>query len=154
MQYHSVEQYVLREWLIMRGDQKRFERYVASEFRRQSVLQLINATREQLRKLYASDKTEKNKLSIKSELIGQLVEKYGILVEQWAERDEFSNWMQGEINNAKLETVADYNRWVPGMSAYLTTHGLEAFGMEMKRLASLPESERHLILESILYLQQ
>ena len=150
----SVERYVLREWLITRGDLKRFERYAASEFRRQSVLQLINATREQLRELYASDKTENNKLRIKSELIGQLVEKYGILVEQWAERAEYSYWMQGEINNAKLETVADYNRWVPVMSAYLTAHGLEAFGMEMKRLASLPESERHSILESILYLQQ
>jgi len=145
----SVERVFLREWLIKFGDLKSFERYAASEFRRQSVLQLINTTREQLRELYVSDKTEKNKLRIKSELIEQLVEKYEILVEQWVERDVFSYWMRGEINNAKLETVADYNDWVPVMSDYLITYGLEAFGLEMKRLASLPKLERHEVLNSM-----
>ena len=145
----SVEQVVSRDWLITRGDQARFERYLASESRRQSVLGLINETRGQLRELYSSDCAEIDKLRRKSELIGQLVENYGILAGQWVEGDEFSHWMSGEINNAKLGTIADYNSRVPVMSAYLTTYGLEAFALEMKRLASLPEPERTSILESM-----
>ncbi len=145
----SVERFALREWLRSRGKHTALDEYNVSLSRRHSVIELINETRRQLQDLYASDKQESEKLNIKPELIEQLVENYRVLAAQWPDGGEFSHWMDREINNATLETVADYNNWGPVMSAFLTTHGMQAFAVEMKRLASLQESERQAILTSM-----
>ena len=50
--------------------------------------------------------------------------------------------MASEINNPKLETVTDYNEWVPVLGDYLDRVGLAAFNAEMKRLATLDTDER------------
>ena len=145
----TVERFALREWIISRGNRTSFDEYIASLSRRHSVIELINETRRRLHDLYASDKLKSRKLTIKSELIKQLAENYKGLKGQWMEGNEFSRWMSGEINNAKLETVADYNSWVPVMKTYLITHGMEAFALEMKRLASLQERERFSALSAM-----
>jgi predicted aminopeptidase len=50
--------------------------------------------------------------------------------------------MQGPMSNAKLETVADYNEWVPQLTAKLDKLGYEQFKRELSRLASLSQLER------------
>ena len=145
----AVEQVILRDWLTSRGDRQRYARYLASEARRQSVLELIDQLRQELRVVYGSEADSVMKLRTKSELIQQSVADYRAMADQWPEGDEFSNWMKGEINNAKLETVADYNSWVPVMRTYLQANGLPAFVAEMERLARLPQSKRNLALESL-----
>ena len=150
----SVERFALRKWLKSRGHHAAFDEYNASLDRRDSVIKLINETRRQLKEIYTSAELDSRKLVIKSELIEQLVENYRVLAEQWTDGVGFSYWMDGEINNAKLETVADYNSWVPVMNTYLITHGMESFVLEMIRLASLQESERHAILKSMPILKE
>ena len=144
-----MEQVILRDWLSSRGDRQRYARYLASEARRQSVLELIDQLRQELRVVYGSEADSVTKLRTKSELIQRSVADYRAMADQWPEGDEFSNWMKGEINNAKLETVADYNSWLPVMRTYLQANGLPAFVAEMERLARLPQSKRNLALESL-----
>ena len=102
-----------------------------------------------LKSVYESEKDDTTKLELKTLLISQLVEDYKEHVRQWTEGNEFSYWMRGEINNAKLETIADYNQWVPAMQTFLRSRGLKKFSLEMMRLAGLPFSDRQVILASM-----
>ena len=145
----TLEQALLHDWLISRGDSQRFEKYLSSERRSRSVLRLIGLTRKDLKDIYASEKDDTSKLELKTLLISQLVEDYKEHVRQWTEGNEFSSWMIGEINNAKLETIADYNQWVPAMQTFLRSRGLKKFSLEMMRLAGLPFSDRQVILASM-----
>ena len=145
----TLEQALLYDWLISRGDSQRFEKYLSSERRSRSVLRLIGLRRKDLKDIYESEKDDTSKLELKTLLISQLVEDYKEHVRQWTEGNEFSYWMRGEINNVKLETIADYNQWVPAMQTFLRSRGLKKFSLEMKRLARLPFSDRQVILASM-----
>jgi len=46
------------------------------------------------------------------------------------------------MSNAKLETVADYNEWVPPLTAMLDKLGYEQFKLELLRLASMSQAAR------------
>lgn len=79
----------------------------------------------------------------KAELIKVRVENYRELAAGWGEGREYASWMNSPINNARLETVADYNAWVPVMSHYLQQHGINRFQEEMQRLANLSLDDRN-----------
>ena len=145
----SVEQYLLKAWLQQRGEEESFKRYLASEQRRDSVLHLIESTRVELRKLYGSGLPPAEINARKKRILQDLLSAYRELSSSWPEGREYGAWMSSPINNAKLETVADYNSWVPVMLRYLEMNGLAAFTVEMKRLASLKSSEREAALGAI-----
>lgn len=145
----SVEQYLLKAWLQQRGEEESFKRYLASEQRRDSVLHLIESTRVELHKLYGSGLPPAEINARKKRILQDLVSAYRELSSSWPEGREYGAWMSSPINNAKLETVADYNSWVPVMLRYLEMNGLAAFTLEMKRLASLKSSEREAALGAI-----
>ncbi|MBT4161333.1 MAG: aminopeptidase [Gammaproteobacteria bacterium] len=145
----SIEKYLLRTWLNRRGEPDRFDRYLASEQRQVAVLDIIGATRERLRSLYQTNIPVEEMRIEKSAILAQLVETYGGMSAGWSEGAEFGRWMSSPINNAKLETVADYNDWVPPMTQLLESKGLGEFVKEMERLADLSEQERTRELQAI-----
>ncbi len=143
----AVEQFVLKAWLSERGLEKSFGAYMASEKRREAVLVLISEARDQLRDLYDSGVSEDEMRTQKARVIGDLVRNYSELKATWKSGSEFESWMAGEINNAKLETVADYNEWVPVFTTVLEHGGLEELSREVNELARLSNEERQAELE-------
>ena len=114
------------------------------------VLALIGDARLQLKELYSSDKPLEQMLAEKQQIFAQLVERYEQTIATWTDGQEFQGWMSGPLNNAKLETVADYNEWVPGLSALLTEHGFAQFKLALKRLGALSLEDRETALGDLL----
>ncbi len=146
----AVEKAVLRSWLISRDQQHRYDAYIEGEKRRSAVLELIAETREALRELYASAADDKEKLAGKQALLESMVTRYGELQASWSSGNEFSYWMSSGLNNAKLETVADYNEWVPAFELIYQRVGLAGLFDKVRELAELSTSARHAELEALL----
>ncbi len=138
----AVEQFVLEQYLQDQGRSVDFQRYLASRDRQAEVVELINNTRETLRAVYDSQLTREEKLEQKRFVLERMVERYDHLAASWSQGSEYRNWMLGPMNNAKLETVADYHEWVPVMLAQLNTLGFDGFVAWLQQLAKLPESDR------------
>ena len=147
----TVERYLLESWLREHGGQDAgsgYERYLAQEKRHGQVVELIDGVRERLRAVYAADLSIDEMTTQKAELLAQMQSDYASLSASWDEPRPFAGWMKGPINNARLETVADYHQWVAGMSRYLQTHGFERFKTELKRLEQLDSEARLNVLRS------
>jgi len=138
----AVEQFVLERYLAERGRADAFDRYQASLARRAQVISLINEVREELRGVYSSELPRDTKLERKSEILDELVIRYDRLAGSWVYGNEFRNWMHNPINNAKLETVADYHEWVPVMLAQLEQRGFDSFVEWLQALAKLGSEHR------------
>ena len=145
----SVEQVLLQKWLSSQNKLAQYDEYLASEARRSRVLTLIEQTRQELVTMYGSGLSDAEKFTRKEKAMAGLVERFQKESSTWSNGQEFSVWMSTPINNAKLETVADYNAWVPVMSSYLREHGLKQFSREMTRLGRLGQEQRNEILESM-----
>ena len=138
----TIELYALEQWLLARGESHRFDRYRLSLARRGAVIELIMLARSRLAVLYDSGISVAELEVKKQSIFRGMRDAYSLLHETWAGGDEFYRWMQGPMSNAKLETVADYNEWVPPLTAKLDKLGYEQFKRELSRLASLSQPAR------------
>lgn len=144
----AIERFLLKKWLLSIGDEHRFDRYVASQARVESVIGLVEQTRVSLRELYESGQSADDTDRKKRDIISGLILQYETLSQHWDEGSEYSHWMETPINNAKIETVADYHQWVPAMSAILEKEGFVGFRIEMHRLAKMNQPARKMALET------
>lgn len=138
----TIEHFLLEKWLAQRGESARYAAYASQIGQRQAVIRLIDEARAKLQHLYAGEKTDADKLREKEALIAELVGRYERLAADWGEDGPFRSWMHAPINNAKLETVADYNQWVGVLTAHLTSVGLGQFFQDVELLAGLSITER------------
>jgi len=138
----TIELYALEQWLLARGESHRFDRYRLSLARKDSVIELIMQVRNLLEVLYDSGISVAEMEVKKQSIFLGMHEAYSRLRGNWIGGAEFYRWMQGPMSNAKLETVADYNEWVPQLTAKLDKLGFEQFKNELSRLATLSQRER------------
>lgn len=144
----AVERYLLKKWLVQAGDLSRYQRYLDRRARISDVIGLIGITRQQLAELYGSGIPEEEMESVKQRALADLVTAYESLAKTWDDGDEYAAWMRSPINNAKLETVADYHGWVPVLLPRLEAVGLAVFAQEMKQLGELSQTEREQALKA------
>jgi predicted aminopeptidase len=84
----------------------------------------------------------------KEALFGELRERYRKLVAGWSGYRGYAGWMAGGLNNAKLNALDAYARWVPAMECVLEgAGGLEGFYGVMDRLGEASRAERRLHLD-------
>jgi predicted aminopeptidase len=68
---------------------------------------------------------------------------------KWGAPGVLDDWLNGEVNNARLNSVAVYHDLVPGFERLLARHrgDLRHFYRETKRLAQSPKAERWAALD-------
>lgn len=149
----AIERYALEQWLAAHGMQDRFTAWALRRDQQDAVIKLINETRERLKRLYASGLDVTSMVVGKQLVIDELRSDYQNLMAQWDPSDEsafpFYYWMEQEINNAKLETVADYHQWVPALTYLLQTGSFGAFKQRLMALAALDIVEREAALMAL-----
>jgi predicted aminopeptidase len=90
----------------------------ADDVRSDEFARLVLAARERLRTLYASPLPAAAMREKKREEIDRLRADYATLRDtRWHGRGLYDDWIQGEINNAKLLPFGLYHRWVPAFAA-------------------------------------
>jgi predicted aminopeptidase len=147
----AVERAALRRWFAARAEPEAFAEYLARDAREQQVVRLIKATNERLAVLYEQDLPADVMRAQKRAAIDDLRARYAALRESWGDHDEFKYWMETDINNAKLGTVATYNDWVDSFMALLAQQdgSLPAFIDKVRELGELGKDERDRRLASL-----
>lgn len=142
----SIERYALGQWFADKGNNQALDDWQQARNRRDAVLALIDSTRRSLAVIYEAEITADAMDLAKSSVIKDLRMRYELLAAHWKEqgvlKPPFRHWMETDINNAKLETVADYNAWVPGLNLLADKYGFEQFVSRLKILAEMGVAER------------
>ena len=147
-------------WLRARRDAAAVEKYEASLQRERQFVQLIAATRQRLEALYGDERTEEGKIRAtkrtssvppdqlrqrKREAYDWLRHEYADLKARWGGNTEYDAWFARPLNNAQLNTIANYYDLVPGFKSLLARQGqdLEKFYQAAEKLSKQPKGERH-----------
>jgi len=140
----------VRRWLAAKGQAAALEEYLEERRRDDEVTDLIHAARQRLESLYdhPPDDNPESIRQAKATILRRLRAEYSARKPAWPGYDGYDDWMAGPINNAQLNSVAVYTRWVPVMERLLNGVGgdLEEFFRLMEKLESLDRGERLAIL--------
>ena len=156
-----------QRWLRAKGDTNACARYLAELRRTDQFVRLVSKTRKELEALYGDQQTDggavkatKKKAAVfpeelreqKQKILGQLQQEYAQLkVTQWGGDTAYDNWFAHGVNNAKLNSVAQYYDWLPAFRRLLDQNGhdLEKFYTAVEALAKEPKKTRDEKLNSL-----
>jgi predicted aminopeptidase len=144
----SVEQEGVRRWLKQQGRDQDLEDYLSAQQRYLEVIDLLIATRGQLRAVYDSGDPPERMRQAKREALAGLRSSYGALKDLWGGHAPFDSWFKEDINNAHLASIATYYTCVPGFERELAAvHGdLPAFFQRVRVLAKLDQDARDALM--------
>jgi len=144
----TVEEEGVRRWLKSQGREKDLSEHLLQQERYLEVIALMNATRDKLAKLYATDLAPLPMRERKREAFEALRESYGALRTQWGGHAPFDAWFAQDINNAHLASIATYFACVPGFERELQAvdGNLPAFYRRVRELAKLDQAQRDLLV--------
>jgi len=138
----------VRRWLKQQGRDRDLAAYLLEQERYLEVIALLDATRAQLRALYAEKLPPAALREQKHAAFAALRASYLLLEMQWGGHAPFESWFAKDINNAHLAAVATYNRCVPGFERELHAMDgdLPAFYRRVRALAKLPQAQRDILV--------
>ncbi len=145
----TVGQEGARRWLRGNGDMELLEKYNAAIGRDRQFVHLIMGTRERLAKLYgnanASRSRPEDARREKQRIFDDLRRQYEELKTEWGGYSGYDNWFMQDLNNAKLNTVANYFDYLPGFQRLLQENDsdIQKFHAAAERLAKEPKDIRH-----------
>jgi predicted aminopeptidase len=144
----TVEEEGVRRWLQQQGRTQDLAEHLVDQERYVKVIDLLSATRAELRALYASGLTAAQMRAAKHALFAKLRVAYAALRDEWGGHAPFDGWFAGDINNAHLASIATYYTCVPGFQRELAAVGgdLPAFYRRVRELAKLDQKERDLLV--------
>ncbi|HMN44624.1 MAG TPA: aminopeptidase [Povalibacter sp.] len=140
----AVEEAGLERWLNERGRAQDMQAWRSQRERQQQFIDLLLATREKLKDLYASKMPSPDMRARKAEIFGQLKFDYTQLRAQWNGFAGYDGWFDRALGNAHLVSAATYHGCLPGFQRLLASvHGeLPRFYEEVERISKLPQERR------------
>lgn len=147
----AVAEESLRRWLLARDSTGTGDSATVRQLRaKHDVLVTVAlATREQLAALYRSDQDAAAKRAGKQQILAAARADYR---RRCGDDCPFTHWFGPGLNNARLNSVATYQHWVPAFTALMASHrnDLPAFFRTVQALAKVPRHERDAILQALL----
>jgi predicted aminopeptidase len=144
----TVEEEGVRRWLLAQGRDADLANHLEEQKRYAQVVDLLNATRTQLRALYASGLAPLEMRARKRDAFTALRASFEVLKARWGGHAPFDAWFGEDLNNAHLASVATYFDCVPGFERELAAVGgnLAAFYSRVRELAKLDQNKRDAIV--------
>src|SRR5579862_72507 len=155
----TVGQEGAHRWLKANGETNLLEKYNVALARDNQFVHLVMSTRTRLEKLYGDtlDKDGKVKAAKvpplppaelkqeKEKIFADLQADYQKLKASWGGYSGYDDWFAGQVNNAQLNTIANYYDYLPSFKRLLEMNGgnMEKFYQEVERLSKIPKDERH-----------
>lgn len=143
-----VEREGLRQWHASRGE----TRADGVDRQRRQFIELILASRERLRQLYASELPSAAMRAAKQAEFERLRRDYRALRQrEWGGDARYDGWIETPLNNAKLLPFGLYDRWVPAFAALFAQHDGDwaRFYQAVRALGRLSQAERHAALDKL-----
>lgn len=140
----TVEEEGVRRWLHAQGRDAELDAHLAQQRRYMQVIDLLTATRAELRTIYASGLGAEAMRERKRAAFSALRASYAQLKADWGGHAPFESWFAGDLNNAHLASIATYYTCVPGFERELKAAGgnLVAFYARVRALAKLDQAAR------------
>jgi len=155
----TVAEEGVRRWLRRQGHPEALAAFEADARRDEQFVDLLTRTRSRLQSLYtnapASSSPLHNAASLraaKMQIFADLSAEFQKLKAGWGGITDYDNWFLQPLNNARLNTVETYYRWVPAFRRLLKERSegrLDRFFREAERLARLPKQARQEFLEGL-----
>jgi predicted aminopeptidase len=138
-----VEREGVRRWFARQPDgAARYARWMADEERSRAIRQLLLATRERLRAVYAGDGNDADKRAAKARLLEEARAEYRSRFAD--DHGRHAGWFGDRLNNALLAAIGLYDEHVPAFQQLLReeNNDLPRFYAAARRLAALPRDAR------------
>jgi len=137
-------------WLQARGQQDELDKLTRWSLYRAEVIELIESTRARLAEIYDTDRSDADKRKQKAAVFADARDTHQDIASKHGVTGGFSAWFAGELNNAKLGSVAAYNSQMPAFTNMLRAHGLNfaAFYEYVDAVGALDKTERDSCLEA------
>jgi predicted aminopeptidase len=148
-----VEREGLRQWHASRGEKPP----ATDDHQRQQFIELVLASRERLRQLYASDLPEADMRIAKQAEFERLRRDYRAMRQrEWGGQGRYDAWIDSPLNNAKLLPFGLYDQWVPAFAALFerAQRNWPSFYAAVAALGRLPADERQSELQGLLQKSQ
>jgi predicted aminopeptidase len=140
----TVEEEGVRRWLHAQGRDADLAAHAEQQKHYVEVIDLLGATRKQLRAIYASGLAPGPMREEKHAAFESLRWSFLALKAQWGGHAPFESWFDDGLNNAHLASIATYFSCVPGFERELAAVGgdLPSFYARVRRLAKLDQARR------------
>lgn len=161
----TVGQEGARRWLRASGKTNLLEKYTVALHRNDQFVHLIMSTREQLEKVYGDtlDKDGKVKAAkipplppaqlkeAKQRVFTSLRSNYELLKMSWGGYSGYDDWFAHELNNAQLNTIANYYDFLPAFKRLLELNdgNMEKFYTAVEHLSKMDKDQRHQALRNL-----
>lgn len=148
----TVELEGVKLWLAQHGD----EQIMLSQTRRwqlqREFLELIREVQSQLKEIYRQALPDTAKREAKAQALASFKAQYAHLKQRWHGYKGYDKWLQGEINNAKLGSIALYEDWKPAFQQlFKEANGdFTAFYASVSRLGAMEKEMRDTRLQALL----
>jgi predicted aminopeptidase len=144
----TVEEEGVRRWLRARGRDADLAGHLVQQDHHAKVIDLLTATRTELRAVYASGLAPPLKRERKRAAFAALRSSFALLKADWGGHAPFESWFDDDLNNAHLASIATYFTCVPGFERELKEAGgdLTAFYARARALAKLDQEKRDAIV--------
>ena len=140
----TVEEEGVRRWLRAQGRDADLSKHLEQRARYLKVIDLLTATRTELRAIYASGQTPDQMREKKQAAFAAVRASFAVLKTGWGGPAPFESWFTEDLNNAHLASVATYYSCVPGFERELKAAGghLTVFYARVRGLAKLDQEKR------------
>jgi predicted aminopeptidase len=140
----TVEEEGVRRWLRAQGRDADLASHLVQQDHYAKVVDLLTATRAELRAVYASGAAPDSMREKKRAAFAALRSSFALLKAGWGGHAPFEPWFDEDLNNAHLASVATYFTCVPGFERELSAAGgdLPAFYARVRALAKLDQEKR------------
>jgi len=140
----AVERAGVERWLQRHDGPAAVQRYRRRWEERGQVVQLIAQARGDLQQLYARQVSPADMGLAKQQRLDRLRQQYAELRRSFGADPGFDAWFGGELNNARLGSVAAYNKYVDAFLALLAEqhNDFRAFYARAAQMGALPQQQR------------
>jgi predicted aminopeptidase len=144
----TVEEEGVRRWLHAQGRDADLAAHLVQQEHYLKVIDLLSATRAELRTIYASGLAPEPMRERKRAEFAALRESFALLKAGWGGHAPFESWFSEDLNNAHLASIATYFTCVPGFERELKAAGgdLPTFYARVRKLAKLDQEKRDAIV--------
>jgi predicted aminopeptidase len=144
----TMEEEGVRRWLKAQGRDADLAQHAMEQAHYLKVVDLLTATRAQLRAIYASGIAAPAMRESKRAEFASMRSSFALLKAGWGGHAPFESWFAEDLNNAQLASIATYFACVPGFERELDAAGgdLGAFYARVRKIAKLDQRTRDAIV--------
>ncbi len=148
----AVGQAGVRRWLAAQHNATALAAYHQTTGQRQQFFKLLEITRDELRRLYATDLRAPDMRLQKQALHSRMHDRYLELKAQWNGYSGYDSWFAKPPSNPRMAAMATYYKYVPAFDKLLLQCGddLDQFFAEAAALGKLPAADRRAQLERLM----